>query len=95
MFVPDRRKHEEGVVSFMEKETFIKDIAVEWYGGIVRGFRSKQEAKQFIKHICKKQHQTSNIPYINIRHLQIQRRVANRENRVFTSDSMQFKGKTI
>ncbi len=54
MFVPDRRKHDEGVVSFMEKETLIKDITVEWYGGKVRGFKSKQEAEQFIKRICKK-----------------------------------------
>ncbi len=50
-------------MSFMGNETFIKDIIVEWYGGIVRGFRSKQEAEQFIKCICKKTAQTSNIPY--------------------------------
>lgn len=54
MFVLDRRKHGEEVVSFMEKETLIKDITVEWYGGIVRGFRSKYEAERFIKRICKK-----------------------------------------
>jgi hypothetical protein len=38
----------------MEKEILIKDISVEWNGGKVRGFRSKQEAERFIKRICKK-----------------------------------------
>ncbi|WP_096206690.1 hypothetical protein [Candidatus Methanoperedens nitratireducens] len=38
----------------MEKETLIKDISVEWNGGKVRGFRSKQEAERFINRICKK-----------------------------------------
>jgi hypothetical protein len=38
----------------MEKETLIKDISVEWNGGKVRGFKSKQEAERFIKSICKK-----------------------------------------
>jgi hypothetical protein len=44
----------QGVGSFMEKEILIKDISVEWNGGKVRGFGSKQEAERFIKRICKK-----------------------------------------
>ncbi|MDD5617341.1 MAG: hypothetical protein PHH85_14195 [Candidatus Methanoperedens sp.] len=29
-------------------------IAVEWNGGTVKGFRSKEDAERFISHICKK-----------------------------------------
>jgi hypothetical protein len=38
----------------MRKETLIKDIIVEWDGGIARGFKSKEEAERFIERICKK-----------------------------------------
>ncbi len=40
--------------SIMKKGIVIKDIAVEWDGGIVRGFRSKHDAERFIRYICKK-----------------------------------------
>ncbi|MGZ7069016.1 MAG: hypothetical protein ACXVHT_11985 [Methanobacterium sp.] len=42
------------VGSFMEKEILIKDISVEWNGGKIKGFGTKQEAERFIKCICKK-----------------------------------------
>ena len=29
-------------------------IAVEWNGGTVKGFRSKEDAERFISHICMK-----------------------------------------
>ena len=29
-------------------------IAVEWNGGAVRGFRSKEDAERFISRVCKK-----------------------------------------
>jgi hypothetical protein len=29
-------------------------IAVEWKGGMVKGFRSKEDAERFISYICKK-----------------------------------------
>ncbi len=38
----------------MKKENTIKDITVEWDGGVVRGFRSTRDAERFIKSICKK-----------------------------------------
>ena len=41
-------------MSIMKRKTLVKDIAVEWDGGIVRGFKSVQEAERFIKHVCKK-----------------------------------------
>ncbi len=40
--------------SQMKKENTIKDITVEWDGGVVRGFRSTLDAERFIKNICKK-----------------------------------------
>ncbi|HEY9245488.1 MAG TPA: hypothetical protein VIO11_01445 [Candidatus Methanoperedens sp.] len=38
----------------MKKEITIKDITVEWEGGIVRGFKSIADAERYIKNICKK-----------------------------------------
>ena len=38
----------------MKKDNIIKDITVEWNGGVVRGFRSTRDAERFIKNICKK-----------------------------------------
>lgn len=38
----------------MEKKTRIEDIAVEWNGGIVRGFVSVNDAERFIKKVCRK-----------------------------------------
>ncbi|VVB91750.1 Uncharacterised protein [uncultured archaeon] len=38
----------------MQKDILIKDISVEWNGGKVSGFKSKQEAERFINRICKK-----------------------------------------
>jgi hypothetical protein len=38
----------------MEKEIIIKDVSVEWNGGKIKGFGTKQEAERFIKRICKK-----------------------------------------
>ncbi len=44
----------ECVVSPVKEEISIKDIAVEWKSGKVRGFRSIDEAKRYIKHVCRK-----------------------------------------
>ncbi len=38
----------------MKKETLIKGITVEWDGGKVGGFNSREEAERFIECICKK-----------------------------------------
>ncbi len=38
----------------MKKKISIKDITVEWEGGVVRGFTSIAEAERYIKNVCKR-----------------------------------------
>ncbi len=52
----------EWAVPIMKKENRIKDITVEWNGGVVRGFRSTNDAERFIKTICKKR--APNLKYL-------------------------------
>jgi hypothetical protein len=42
------------MVSEMKKTSLIKDITVEWEGGVVRGFRSIAEAERYIRNVCKR-----------------------------------------
>ena len=39
---------------YNKERSELKDIVVEWKQGIVKGFRSTEEAERFIYHVCKK-----------------------------------------
>ncbi|MCE8423323.1 MAG: hypothetical protein J5U17_03755 [Candidatus Methanoperedens sp.] len=46
MYAPNNR--------YKKIDSEIHDIIVEWEQGMVKGFRSKEEAERFINHVCKK-----------------------------------------